>query len=201
MSGNCLFGTGMPQYWPQGGVVNTTAPHLLGVAASISKRATSTYYIDCASSIEVSYLLPSASSWSAYISKYTEDAGKNRGVDVATTFNRPLRCESNVDDLFVDRKETYKMLCVLDLGNTFVVESISPRNKNQKRRCVRPSNINEAGKYMIVPSTFAQRNFPPYGPLFRLPPILKHLHHHYELSGAWSMQYKPILYSEKFWCL
>ena len=43
LSENCLFGTGMPQYWPQGGAVETIAPHLLGLAASISKRATSTY--------------------------------------------------------------------------------------------------------------------------------------------------------------
>ena len=43
LSENCLFGTGMPQYWPQGGAVETIAPHLLGLAASISRRATSTY--------------------------------------------------------------------------------------------------------------------------------------------------------------
>ena len=42
MSENCPFGTGMPQYWPQGGAVETIAPHLLGLAASISRRATST---------------------------------------------------------------------------------------------------------------------------------------------------------------
>ena len=29
----------------------------------------------------------------------------------------------------------------------------------------------------------------------------KHLHHHYELSGAWSMQYKRILYSKNFQCM
>ena len=43
LSENCLFGIEMPQYWPQGGAVETTAPHLLGLAASISRRATSTY--------------------------------------------------------------------------------------------------------------------------------------------------------------
>ena len=42
LSENCLFGTGMPQYWPQGGAVVSTAPHLLGQEASIRGGATPT---------------------------------------------------------------------------------------------------------------------------------------------------------------
>ena len=42
MSENCLFGTGMPQHWPQCGSVESTAPHMLGQEAGIRGGATST---------------------------------------------------------------------------------------------------------------------------------------------------------------
>ena len=68
--------------WPQCGSMESAAPHLLGLAASISRRATSTYYIDCASSIQASYCL-GASSWSAHISDThvpTLEANSTRGA-------------------------------------------------------------------------------------------------------------------------